>query len=605
MRSSIRFLLALAACEVAASPTLCAQAAPTFDRRELVIPMRDGVRLAAVALVPASMSGPLPIILIRTPFGAAREFRGTDLPLSLRELAEDRYIFVAQDVRGRGGSGGNFITLRPPANPEGARGVDESTDAWDTVEWLVRNMAGNNGKVGIVGTSYRGWLAGMAALDPHPAVKAISPQGLMTDIWLGDDIFHQGAFRQTQAVLYSAYIEGSGELVIPEYDQYQYFLRLATLAAIGKATGVDTLPMWRSAREHPAYDAFWRARGLQHHLTRSTVPTLFVGGWWDEEDILGPQLAYQTLERNDAKGLNRLAMGPWSHNGWIRGSGDSLGPFALGSRTAEYFRSSIQRPWFAHYLHGAGPGAFPEAWAFENGSNTWRTFDAWPPANAQRRRLYLRENHSLSFAAPKQAGSRAFDEYRADPAHPVPNTPRPDDGSAGATWLQQDQRFVDGRPDVLTWMTAPLEDDITIAGDVIARLFASTTGSDADWVVKLIDVHPDQVEANPAMGGYQRIVNADIMRGRYWKGFDRPSPIPANTVVPFTVDLHQQLYRFVKGHRIMVQVQSSWFPLYDRNPQRFVANIFHAAPGDFRKADHRIWRSARFPSHIEVGVLPN
>ena len=422
-----------------------------YDRRELVIPMRDGVRLTAIALVPTGVPRPLPIILIRTPFGAAREFRTAELPLALRELGEDGYIFVTQDIRGRSGSDGTFVTLRPMADPRDSRGTDESTDAWDTIDWLVKNLPRNNGRVGVLGVSYRGWLAGMAGVRPHPALKAISPQAPVADAWLGDDFFHQGAFRQTQGVLYSAYIEGTKGLSIPDYDQYQFYLRLGTLSSIGKATGVDTLPSWRGFRAHPTYDAYWQARAMQRILTTPAVPTLIVGGWWDEEDILGPQVAYRTLERRDVSNWNRLVMGPWSHGAWARGSGDSLGPVSLGSSTADHFRGQIQRPWFAHYLHGKGDGAFPEVWAFETGTNRWRTFDSWPPRNATPRKLYLREHGALSFSPPK-ATANSFDAFRSDPAHPVPHTPRPDDGSTSGNWLQQDQRFVDGRPDVLTWI---------------------------------------------------------------------------------------------------------------------------------------------------------
>ena len=577
-----------------------------YERRELTIPVRDGTRLFAVALIPKGTSEPLPILLIRTPFNAAREFRSTDLPPAYHELAEDGYIFVTEDIRGRHGSQGEFVTNRPQGDPRNPQATDESTDAWDTIDWLVKHLPNNNGKVGVLGISYRGWLAGLAGVNPHPALKAISPQAPMVDTWLGDDFFHQGAFRQTQGVLYAAYIEGKNGLTIPDYDQFQFYLRHATLDSIARITGVIDLPSWVGFRNHPAYDGYWRARAMQNVLTRTTVPMLFVGGWWDQEDILGAQLAYRTVERQDALGLNRIVLGPWSHGSWAQSGGDSLGPIRLGSNTADYFREQIQRPWFAYYLHGSGDGRFPEAWAFETGANQWRSFDAWPPKHAQPRTIYLREGGVLAFDPPKRVAGAdaAYDAYISDPAHPVPHTPRPDDGSAASTWLVQDQRFADKRPDVLTWVSAPLTDAVTIAGDVVAHLYASTTGGDADWVVKLIDVYPEDVPDRPAMGGYQLLVNADILRGRYWKGFGQATPIPANTVTPFTVDLHQQLYRFRKGHRLMVQVQSSWFPLYDRNPQTFVANIFRAKLADFRAREHRVWHTARYPSHLAVLVLP-
>ena len=586
------------------------QGSAEYERRELKIPMRDGVTLFAVALVPKATTAPLPILFIRTPFSATREFRNTTLPTSLRELGEDGYIFVVEDIRGRFGSGGDFVTMRPPRDRRDPRAVDESTDAWDSIDWLVRELPNNNGKVGVLGVSYRGWLAALAGVDPHPAIRAISPQGLVADAWLGDDFFHQGAFRQTQGVAYAAYIEGTNGLSIPDYDQFDFYRKIPTLDSLARVTGVGALPSWVGFHAHPSYDAYWEARALQNVFRSTQVPTLVVGGWWDEEDLLGPQLLYRTLERADSAGRNFLIMGPWSHGSWARLGGDSLGPISFGEKTADYFRASIQRPWFAYYLHGRGDGRFPEAVVFESGSNQWRRLDTWPPKTAIERRLYLRENSRLSFDAPRLSTTKSardsmrtkdYDAFVSDPAHPVPYLPRPDNGDGWNNWLVQDQRFVDNRPDVLSWVSEPLAADLTIAGDVTAHLFASTTGSDADWVVKLIDVYPDSVSQ---MGGYELIVNADIMRGRYWKSFARPAPIPVNAVTPFTVDLHGQLYRFGRGHRIMVQIQSSWFPLYDRNPQRFVPNIFAAKPQDFQRELHRVFHSAKHPSHLTLSVQP-
>jgi uncharacterized protein len=599
------------------------QQAPEYERRELTIPVRDGTTLFAVALLPKNATNPLPILLIRTPFGAAGEFRSAELPAQYRELGEDGYIFVVEDIRGRFGSGGEFVSLRPQRDPADPRGTDESTDAYDTIDWLVKNLPGNSGKVGVLGISYRGWLAALAGVAPHPALKAISPQAPVTDVWMGDDFFHQGAFRQSQGVEYTAFMErdpkGFSDLPMPEYDHFEFYLKYPTLDSLARATDVLKLPSWIDFSTHPAYDRYWRERALQNVLTRPEVPILFVGGFWDQEDLLGPELAYRTVEKADAKGWNHIVLGPWFHGGWAQPAGDSLGSIPLGSNTAEYFRQKIQRPWFAYYLHGKGDGRFPEAWIFEAGENQWHTFDSWPPKTAQARSIYLLDNGRLSFTrerhATRSAGqgntnsvgpahTASYDGYISDPARPVPYLPRPDDGSGWRTWLEQDQRFVDGRPDVLTWKSEPLAGDLTIAGDVVAHLFASTTGSDADWVVKLIDVFPDSVPGSPRLGGYELMVNADIMRGRYWKSFSRATPIPANTVTPFTVDLHQQLYRFRPGHRIMVQVQSTWFPLYDRNPQTFVPNIFRATASDFRAQEHRVWHTSRYPSRLSVHTLP-
>ncbi len=587
-----------------------------FQRRELTIPVRDGTQLFAVALVPRHATGPLPILLVRTPFSAAGAFDGADLPAAYRELAKDGYIFVAEDIRGRFGSGGTFVVNRAQNDPRSPPGINESTDAYDTIDWLVNHLPGNNGRVGVLGISYSGWLAGLAGVGAHPALKAISPQGPTTDTWLGDDFFHQGAFRQSQGLEFAALVDpdpkGFTPFEIPDSDHYDYYLRYPTLDSLARAAKVATLPSWVGFAAHPTYDAYWRAKAMQNVLTRPEVPILFVGGWWDAEDILGPELAYHTVERADSAGRNHIVLGPWVHRGWVDPRGDSIGPLGLGSNTAEYFREHIQRPWFAYWLHGKGDGRFPEAWAYETGGDGWRTFAAWPPPDARPRAIYLREEGRLAFEPPAELGARggaagaghpaSYDAYVSDPAHPVPYVPRPDDGSGWRTWLLRDQRFVSGRPDVLTWESEPLAEDLTIAGDVTAHLFASTTGTDADWVVKLIDVFPDS--GDRALRGYRLMVNADIMRGRYWKDFGQATPIPPNAVTPFDVDLHEQLYRFRRGHRMMVQVQSTWFPLYDRNPQTFVPNIFRAKASDYRAQEHRVWHTARYPSRIEVRVLP-
>lgn len=581
------------------------QSQTTYERRELSIPMRDGTRHFAVALIPAGAREALPVILTRTPFGAAQAFRSAAVPNAYRELAEDGYILVAEDIRGRGQSEGNFVTLRAQNDPRSPKGINESTDAYDAIEWLVKNLPNNNGRVGVMGMSYGGWLAVLAAVNPHPALKAIVPQAPVGDAWMGDDFFHQGAFRQTQAVTYASYIEGDGSLTIPDYDQFSFYLRHLSLDSLGKTAGVDTLPSWNAFRSHPSRDAFWASRALHDVYVAPTVPTLVTGGFWDEEDMLGAQLLYRTLEKRDTNKWNYLVMGPWYHTQWARSGGDSLGPLALGSKTADEYRATVLRPWFAKYLHGERDTVLAEATVFESGGNRWRTFDSWPPRSVESRRLYLRSGGLLSFDAPPPNERTTFEAFISDPAHPVPYMPRPDNGEEWHTWMQRDQRFVDNRPDVLTWATAPLDRDLTIAGDVTAQLYASTTGSDADWVVKLIDVYPDSGANNPPIGGYQLIVNADIMRGRYWKSFAAPTPIAPRTVTPFSVALHDQLYRFKKGHRLMVQVQSTWFPLYDRNPQTFVPNIFHAKVSDYRAREHRVFHSARYPSQLRISVLPD
>ena len=569
----------------------------TFDRREAMIPMRDGVRLFTIVVAPRGATEPLPLLMTRTPYGA--------FAWMVRELAADGYIFVNQDIRGRGRSEGAFEMNRPARNPRDSAAVDETTDAWDTVEWLVRNVPNNNGRVGVTGGSYPGWLAEVVLLGPHPAVKAVEPQAPMTDTWMGDDFFHQGAFRQTYGFGYSWGMEGrkagAGAYPAQPRDSYEWWASFPNLKALTDSTGALVIPTWRRFVEHPAYDSVWQGRAFQRLATRLGVPTLSVGGWWDQEDLFGPQATYTALERFDTSGINALVVGPWSHVQWMGPGGTRLGNLRFGSATADSFRLKIEAPWFAHWLKGRGDGRFPGAQLFDAGVNRWRSFDAWPPREAAARGLYFRESGRLSFDPPAQAAG--FDQYFSDPAHPVPFQPRPT-GRFWDRWMTEDRRFVDGRPDVLTWRTDPLAEDVTIAGDVTARLFAATTGSDADWVVKLIDVYPDSVADRPEMAAYELMVAGDIMRGRYRRSWEHPEAIRPNVVEQYTVDLHQQCYTFQRGHRIMVQAQSTWFPLYDRNPQTFVPNIFLAPASAYRAQMHRIYRMTTQLSRVEVMVMP-
>jgi putative CocE/NonD family hydrolase len=580
---------------------------PGYTGRREMVPMRDGIRLHTLIYAPKGHTDPLPLLMLRTPYGiegaAPRYFKSY-----LRELAAERYIFVLQDIRGRYRSEGQFVMNRPldPA------GVDESTDAYDTVEWLLANVPSHNGRAGVLGISYPGWLAAMAGINPHPAVKAISPQAPMTDTWMGDDFFHQGAFRLSYGFEYSADLElsrdGSVPLPIDRYDTFDWYLAAGPLANLTRLLD-GRVPTWTNFTRHPTYDAFWKVRALPTYLTRLSVPTLTVGGWWDQEDLYGPLMTYATLEKFDTAGINHLVMGPWNHGGWGRMDGDSLGRISFEEKTGASFREKIQAPWFAHWLKGKGPHRLPEALMYTAGSNRWREFSRWPPRTGVRPwKLYFGADGELSLAP--GTSETAFDAFVSDPAHPVPYRNRPIQltyhprGSDWSTWLVEDQRFVHGRPDVLSWETGPLTADLTVAGDITARLFASTTGRDADWVVKLIDVYPDSNPSlSPRMGGYQLMVAGDILRGRYRRGWDRPMPLAPNRVVEFTVDLHQQAYTFLKGHRIMVQVQSSWFPVYDRNPQTWVVNIFEARPEHFRAQTHRVYRTPRWSSHVEIPVL--
>jgi putative CocE/NonD family hydrolase len=580
-----------------------------FVRTEVMIPMRDGVRLHTVVLAPSGSNEPLPILLTRTPYGVGGS--ANYLRIRYAELARDGYVFVFQDIRGRYESEGQFVMNRPLHAAADSSGVDESTDTYDTVEWLIRNVANTVPKVGVLGISYPGWLAAMAGITPHPAVKAISPQAPMTDTWMGDDFFHQGAFRLTYGFEYGSEMELSkdGSVAPPTggYDTYDWYLSQGPLTTMTRLLAGRS-PSWTNFVAHPTYDAFWRARALPTYLRRLSVPTLTVGGWWDQEDFYGALTTYATLEPLDTGHVNALVVGPWNHGGWSRGDGQKLGDVDFGSNTSQYFREKIQAPWFAHWLKGRDSVPVAEAVVFEGGANRWRAFDRWPPAEAKSRSLYFRENGGLSFTPPT-GNDRAFDSYVSDPRHPVPYRKRPIQrtydprGSGWYTWLTEDQRFVDNRPDVLTWRSEPLTEEVTIAGNLGAELFAATTGSDADWVVKVIDVYPDSMAGDAKMGGYELMVASDILRGRYRTGFDRPTPIRPGAIERYRVDLHQQSYRFGRGHRIMVQVQSTWFPLYDRNPQTFVRNLFEARPADYRAATQRIYRSAVHPSHVTLPVL--
>lgn len=580
-----------------------------------MIPTRDGVKLNTLIYVPKEQSGPLPFILMRTPYsiqGSSGNFRSY-----FKELAAEKYIFVFQDIRGRYGSEGKFVMNRPIHDPKDPHGIDESTDTWDTVDWLLKNVPQNSGRVGVLGISYPGWLAAMAGINPHPAVKAISPQAPMTDAWLGDDFFHNGAFRLSYGFEYATSMElssdGSVPVPINRYDTYDWYLAQGPLSNLTRSLG-DKVPTWSDFAKHPTYDQVWRNRSLITYLTSLSVPTLTVGGWWDQEDFFGALENYRVLEKLDTRGINYLVVGPWNHGGWARPIGDSLGRIAFGDSTSAWYRAHIQAPWFAYWLKDKGPLDLSEATVFETGSNKWRRFDSWPPRDRTPRQLYFHADGKLSFEKPPAASAvaarSAFDEYRSDPAHPVPYRRRPIQltysprGSDWYTWLVEDQRPVQSRPDVLSWQTDPLDQDLTIAGDVVGKLFATTTGADADWVVKLIDVYPDSMGgSDPRMGGYQLMVSSEILRGRYRKSFSRPEPMIPNQVTPITVGLHQQSYSFRHGHRIMVQVQSTWFPVYDRNPQTWVPNIFEARAGDFRAQTHRIYRSARYPSHVEISTV--
>ena len=584
--------------------------ADQYNIKEVMIPMRDGIKLHTMILTPKEQKEPLPFLLSRTPYGVS-DVSSPEKNVYEKDMAAEGYIFVYQDIRGRYLSEGKFEMQRFPRDKKDPKAIDESTDTYDTFDWLLKNVPNNNGKAGQYGISYDGWTTVMGAIDPHPALKAASEQATPADMFIGDDFHHNGAFRLSYGLEY-AFMEEAAKTdsLFPfgMYDTYDWYLKLGPLSNVNKKYFYNKMPSWNEFVAHPNYDQFWKRQSLAQLLDSPRVPMLNVAGWWDQEDFYGPQKAYETWEKKDGGHRNYIVIGPWNHAGWSHGAGDKLGNIRFDSATGEKFRKDIQAAWFAYYLKGKGDGHFAEATTFQTGSNTWKTYSSWPPKEAQKKNIYLRENGLLSFEKPSASDAQGSDSYVSDPAHPVPYRTRPIEetygpGSRWYTWLTEDQRFVQTRPDVLSWETDPLEADLTVTGSLIAKLFAATTGSDADWVVKLIDVYPAEYPAEPKMGGYQFMVANDVFRGRFRKSFETPQAIVPNQVEEYTIDLHTLDHVFKKGHRLMVQVQSSWFPIIDRNPQKFVPNIFEAKESDFQPATQSIYRSATHPSHIELSVM--
>ncbi len=608
-----RTALLILGLSVGVACTVRAQSAPGYTQSSHDIPMRDGVTLHLEIFAPTMPKESLPFLLQRTPYGVGAA--GARLTGSYKELAADGYIFVFADIRGRYKSNGTFMMQRPPRPLDGpANAIDESTDTYDTIAWLLSNVPRNNGRVGMLGVSYDGWTSAMGMLDPHPALKAVSPQASPADMFLGDDFHHNGAFRLSYGFEYAFLTEASKEnsnFAFDTYDTYEWYLALGPLSNVqSRYLKGRTLPTWNDFAEHPNYDAFWQRQAMKPYLKRVTMPTLNVAGWWDQEDFYGPVTIYRELEKHDRSAQNSLVVGPWWHGGWSNGAGQKIGAIDFGSATGEFYRQKIQAPFFAHYLKDLGSFTPAEATVFEAGSNTWRTFTAWPPKEAVTRSLYFHAGGRLSFDAPGSGEGAGVDRFVSDPAKPVPYRKRPIEptyfpkGSGWRTWLLEDQRFVQNRPDVLSWETTPLTDDVVVAGDITAKLFASTTGRDADWIVKLIDVYPQEVAPDHTLGGYQLMVANDVFRGRFHRSFEFPTPLVPNQVTPFTIDLHTQSYRFLKGHKIMVQVQSTWFPLIDRNPQTWVPNIFKAAPTDYVAQTHSVWRTPAAASRVDIQTVP-
>jgi putative CocE/NonD family hydrolase len=615
-------LVAILLLQTAAAPLREPNADDDFTLREVMLPMRDGVKLYTIILTPKNAKGDLPILLQRTPYEASATMGAKAHPdlnavLGPRFAELPGYIWVFQDIRGRYKSEGDYSHNRPLRGPLNDTLTDESTDAWDSIEWLVRNVQGNNGRVGIYGTSNPGWLVLNALIGPHPALKAAVPVNAVGDLWMGDDYFHNGAFRLSFAVeyLYRMGTRADAQLAMAfnHHDLYSWFLKAGSAGDIDARYFDKRQAFWKLALEHPAYDAYWQAKAMPPLLSAAntnSVPTLNVHGWFDQEDIYGAPATYKVMEKSDtANDSNFFSAGPWYH-GQSWGNGENIGAMRWSEDTARRWREDVLAPFLAHYLKDGPAHGVAPATVFETGSNRWRRFDAWPPRQVESRKLYLGAGNSLVWAAPGGEGS---DSYVSDPAKPVPYQPRPirrivgdADGLAGwRSWLTMDQRFVDGRPDVLTYVSPPLEEPLTLRGTILAHLQAATSGTDSDWVVKVIDVFPDDNPDDDRLGGYQFMVAGDILRGRYRESFSTPRPIAANRPLGYELRLPQVNHRFRRGHRLMVQIQSSWFPLYDRNPQHFVPSIMHAKPSDYRAATQTIYRSARYPSYLELPVDPS
>lgn len=584
-----------------------------YSKIERMIPMRDGVKLFTAIYIPKDRGQTYPFLMTRTPYSCApygeNNFSGRIL--GYRHLLREGFIFVVQDVRGRYMSEGQFVDVRPHLpNKKSKTDTDESTDTYDTVEWLLTNVPNNNGRVGIFGISYPGFYSTAALPDAHPAIKAVSPQAPVTDWFEGDDFHHNGAFFLMDGFgFYYSFgrprpkptTEGNPGFPFPVQDNYEFYLRMGALKNFTQRYMSD-VPFWLDLMSHPNLDEFWKARNIRTHLKNVRPATLVVGGHFDAEDCFGAWATYQAIEQHNPDGNHKIVMGPWSHGGWSRSTGRRLGNVDFGSATSVYYREQVELPFFLYHLKDRGQADLPEALVFATGANVWRRYDAWPPPQAQARNLYLQPNGGLSFDQP--TARDAFDECVSDPARPVPYT---EDVHLRRTreYMTDDQRFAARRPDVFVYQTPVLTEDMSLSGPLEAELFVTTTGTDADYVVKLIDVYPDDARQDPESAvpssGYQMLVRGEIMRGRFRNSFERPEAMRPGKVERIAFTLPDVCHVFQKGHRIMVQVQHSWFPLVDRNPQQFV-DIYNCADSDFIKATHRLYHDSTRPSRIGVRI---
>jgi len=590
-----------------------------YSKQEVMIPMRDGVKLFTQVYAPVDTSQEYPVMLRRTPYGippygenACRNNLGPSWA-----FVEEGYIFVFQDCRGKYKSEGEFVVMWPHKSVKRTKqDVDDSSDTYDTIEWLLKNVPNHNERVGQWGISYPGWHTVMGMIDAHPALKASSPQASPADMWIGDDFHHNGAFR----LMYTfGWLAGSARVRTGPSSQraarfrygtpdgYKFFLELGPVSNVNKLYFQDSVPTWNEYMEHGDYDEYWKKQDVLQHLDSIKHPILNVAGWFDAEDFYGPMSIYAKIEEKNPGNKSILVVGPWLHGGWSRMDGDALGNIRFGTKTGEYYRENVELPFFNFYLKDKGNLDLPEALVFETGSNEWRSYGQWPPKSAQERNIYLHADGKLSFDSPLEESERALDSYVSDPDRPVPWSSEIRT-SQGHLWMVEDQRFASRRPDVLVYQSEVLTEDITIAGPIIASLYVSTTGTDADWIVKLIDVYPGDAPDNQPdpqnvrMGDFQMLLAGEVFRSKYRKSFEHPEPLVPNKVTKIEFDLRDKSHCFRKGHRIMVQIQSTWFPVIGRNPQKFV-DIYHAKEEDFQKAVHRVHRSKKYPSHIEIKVI--
>ena len=574
-----------------------------------MVRMRDGVKLFTVIMAPDNATEKLPLLMQRSPYGADVPDDANPLTISnIRTMAKEGYIFVRQDIRGKYKSEGYMEIHTPLSSLQNKNAVDESTDTWDTVDWLIKNVVNNNGKAGIYGVSYPGWLALVGAVNPHPSLKASSEQACMGDLFLNDDFHHNGAFRLSYGFEYSYEVEydktTDSDFPFAKYDLYDWYLKMGSLKDINEKYFKNKVPTWNNFIKHPNYDEFWKKNSPLSYVTNPEIPQLHVGGYYDQEDLNGPQLMYAHMEKKDSFNRNHIVLGPWNHGQWQREKADSLGKISFESNTAVWFQD-LQKQWFDYWLKGKGTGKFDEAYCFQTGSNQWKTYTQWPPKEATIKKFYANANNSCSFTAPDKNG---FISFISDPNKPVPYRTQPIEatygpGSRWRPWQVEDQRFVYSRPDVISFKGETLENDLTVTGKITAHLFASTTATDADWIVKLIDVYPDVDKKSLAMSGYQLPVTMEVFRGRFRKSFSKPEPLTPNKPEEFVIDLHQINHTFLKGHKLMIQIQSTWFPVIDRNPQKYVPNIFEAKETDYIKAEHRIYFSPKYSTYIELPVM--